>query len=414
MSEHTNFDELFTQSIGIREPWYIERSEFSAKDKAVHIYIAARKGAKYACNECGGMLDAHDYEQERIWQHGDVVFRPCYIHCRRPRVKCPRCGKIHVADAPWARFRSRYTLLFEAYAMELVEVLTVEEARKFLRISHTSLTNIVQYYVWKKVAGDNHSGIKRLNFDETSFKRGQSYVTVACDSDARRVIGVEDGRSAKQIWEFSIKFEEKGGDCNAVEQCASDMCGAYLLGISAWFPNAIQVVDRFHVKKLMLGAMDEVRREEQGRAVSRSRKSGKKLLMIPQTRQSEQQAEKVAELCKAYPKTGRAFRMVQALDMIYTARSMEEADGLFDSLYRWLRRSRLMPMKKVALTLQEHKKRILAYFVSRLTNAIAEGINSLIQAAKRKARGFRTFKGFATMIYLQCSKLDFPPIRLFV
>ena len=414
MSEFTNFDELFSQSIGLSEPWYIEKSEFSEKDMAVHIYVAAKKAAKYPCRECGEMLRVKDFEQERVWQHGDVVFRPCFIHCRRPRVKCAKCGKIHVVDAPWARFRSRYTLLFEAYAMELVEVLTVEEARKFLRISHTSLTNIVQHYVWKKVDADNLSGVKKLNFDETSFKRGQSYVTVACDADARRVIGVEDGRGARQIWDFSLKFEEKGGNCDAVKQCASDMSGAYLSGISDCFPKAIQVVDRFHVKKLMLGAMDEVRREEQGSSVSRSRKSGRKLLMIPEKRQSKQQAEKVAELCKAYPKTGRAFRMVQALDMIYAAHNIEQADGLFDDLYRWLRRSRLTPMKKVALTLHEHKERILAYFVSRLTNAIAEGINSLIQAAKRKARGFRTFKGFATMIFLQCSKLDFSTVRLFV
>ena len=105
--------------------------------------------------------------------------------------------------------------------------------------------------------------------------------------------------------------------------------------------------------------------------------------------------------------------MVQALDVVYAARNIKEADGLFNKLYQWLRRSRLEPMKKVALTLKEHKERILAYFVSRLTNAIAEGINSLIQAGKRKARGFHTFKGYATMIYLQCSKLDFAPVQLF-
>jgi len=175
MSQFTNFDELFSQSIGLQEPWYIEKSEFSAKDLAVHIYVAARKTAKHPCSECGEMLRMRDFDRERVWQHGDVVFRPCFIHCRRPRVKCPKCNKIHVADAPWSRFRSRYTLLFEAYAMELVEVLTVEEARKFLRISHTSLTNIVQHYVWKKVDSDKLFGVENLNFDETSFKKGQSY-----------------------------------------------------------------------------------------------------------------------------------------------------------------------------------------------------------------------------------------------
>jgi transposase len=70
-------------------------------------------------------------------------------------------------------------------------------------------------------------------------------------------------------------------------------------------------------------------------------------------------------------------------------------------------------MKDVAKTLLKYEKEILEYFNARLTNAIAEGINSVIQAGKHKARGFRTFKGYSTMIYLTCSKLKFSPIPLF-
>ncbi|MDR1033648.1 MAG: transposase, partial [Bifidobacteriaceae bacterium] len=46
------------------------------------------------------------------------------------------------------------------------------------------------------------------------------------------------------------------------------------------------------------------------------------------------------------------------------------------------------------------------YFKNHLTNAIAEGINSIIQTTKRRARGFHTFDTFATMIYLTCGKLE--------
>lgn len=46
------------------------------------------------------------------------------------------------------------------------------------------------------------------------------------------------------------------------------------------------------------------------------------------------------------------------------------------------------------------------YFHDRLTNAICKGINSMVQAAKRKARGFNTFEGFRVMIFLIAGKLD--------
>jgi transposase len=315
--------------------------------------------------------------------------------------------------APWARERSRYTLLFEAYAVLLAEKLPLEQARKFLRISHTSLTHIVSYWVKKRMEQVDMSDVFALCIDDTSFRRGQSYVTVVIDASKRRVIDVEEGRSAQQVWEFSEKLETRGGDSNKITQVASDMAASYLSGIRDCFPKAQVVIDRFHVSQLMRTAMDEIRRKEQGEKFSRNRKSGKKLLMIPQGRMDEQQQGKLEALSKQYPKTGRAFRMVQALDQVYSCHDIFEAEATFDKLYTWLRRSRLEPMKRAAQTLRQYKSEILAFYFQRLTNAVAEGINSIIQAGKRKARGFGTFNGFATMIYLECSKLNFAPVNLF-
>lgn len=302
--------------------------------------------------------------------------------------------------------------MFESHAMLLVQAMTVNQARKLLRISHTSLTGIVRYYVGKAVKEMDLSRVRSISVDETSFKRGQSYVTVICDAKARKVIDVEEGREAQAIEDFSCKLEQKGGSCENINLFVSDMSPAYESGKEICFPNAQNVIDKFHVKQLMLKAMDEVRQEEQGRKTSRSKKSGKKLLMIPESRQTEQQKAKVAELSKKYPKTGRAYRMVQGLDEMYRCEKPEDARLVFNRLVSWLRRSRLEPMKRVANTLKAHEQSILAYFHHRVTNAIAEGINSLIQAGKRKARGFRTFIGFECMIYLVVGKLQLscPPL----
>ena len=62
-------------------------------------------------------------------------------------------------------------------------------------------------------------------------------------------------------------------------------------------------------------------------------------------------------------------------------------------------------MKAAAATLMNHRKEIMNYFHDRLTNAICEGINSMVQAAMRKARGFNTFEGFRAMIFLIGGKL---------
>jgi len=395
---------LFSESIGVVEPWYIRSIETQGAE--VHVYVDIRNGNLLPCPECGEMCGRAGFEKtERVWRHGDVMFYPCYVHCRRPRIKCSK-HKTKVVDAPWARKSSRFTTLFEGYAMLILADMPILKASKLLRCNEKSLVRIMRYWVGKAVDEDDLSGLTALSVDETSFKRGQSYVTVIVDANARRVIDVEQGRNDQTVIDFSYKLMEKGGDCEKIKFATSDMSKAYMNGIGECFPYAKLTIDKFHVKKLMLEALDEVRKSEQREHRSKELHNSKKLLMIPKTRQSEEQRLRVLELSKQYPKTGRAFRMVQALDTVYASGNIEEAEKKFESLYRWLRKSRLEPMKKTALTLKQYSEEILNIFKSRLTNAICEGINSLIQAAKRKARGYHTFEGFSSMIYLVAAKLE--------
>jgi transposase len=275
-----------------------------------------------------------------------------------------------------------------------------------LRIGHSAITRIMRYWVEKAVDEDDLSDVESLCIDETSHCKGQSYVTVVIDPQTRRVIDVEEGRGSNTVEAFAGKLEQKGGSCDRVRFMVSDMSEAYLKGREDWFPKAISVIDKFHVKKLLLERMEEVRRAEAGLSkYSRKTIAQKKLMMIPSGKLTAEQAEKVEALSKSYPKTGRAWRMVEALDILYSSATMQHATKKLGDLISWMRRSRLEPMKKAALTLKQHREKILAYFLNKLTNALAEGINSLIQAAKRKARGFPTFRGFSCMIYLIVGKL---------
>ena len=57
-------------------------------------------------------------------------------------------------------------------------------------------------------------------------------------------------------------------------------------------------------------------------------------------------------------------------------------------------------------TLKEHLAGILCWFKSGLANGLLEGINSMLQAAKSKARGYRTIRNLITMAYLIAGTLD--------
>ena len=403
----SNFTKMIAGSLGLKEPWYIKGAEFLEDRQEVHIYVGIREDAAIACPHCGQATQRYGYEpNERVWRHGDCMFFPTYVHCRRPRVLCPHCG-VQQINAPFERKNSRFTLLFEGYAMLIMADMPRSKAAQLLRCNEKSLAEILVYWVNKAVEERPLDDVSSLAIDETSFRRGHSYVTLVLDAQRRRVIDVEPGRDKDTILSFAQKLEQRGGNRSNITAVTSDMSKSYVPAIREVFTKAIHVIDKFHVKQILLNALDEVRKAEQKQTEDkRALFLGRRLFMIPQLKLSEEQTEKLAKLSQSYPQTGRAYRIVAALDTFYASSTVEEAETTFTKLYSWMRRCRLQPMKQAAQSLLRHKEQIIAYFQERITNAICEGINSMIQAAKRKARGYRTYEGYTAMIYLIAGKLQ--------
>ena len=106
-------------------------------------------------------------------------------------------------------------------------------------------------------------------------------------------------------------------------------------------------------------------------------------------------------------KTARACAMRIELQEIYEQSvHRDEAEQRLKKLCSWMMYARLEPMKKFCGTIRNHWDEILHYFEHPYTNAILEGVNSIIQNIKRRARGFRNDEYFKTMIYLGCGKLN--------
>ena len=126
---------------------------------------------------------------------------------------------------------------------------------------------------------------------------------------------------------------------------------------------------------------------------------------------TETQKQKKECLMKKHLKTARAYSMKVELQEIYeTAKSREEAEPRLKKLCRWMMRSRLEPMKELCKTIRNHWNEILNYFSFRQTNAILEGLNSVIQNIKRRARGFRNNEYYKAIIYLTCGHLNLDAI----
>jgi hypothetical protein len=104
--------------------------------------------------------------------------------------------------------------------------------------------------------------------------------------------------------------------------------------------------------------------------------------------------------------------LVQAMPVAATARSVGEHDTrIWRILHHFVcdmaMDSNGAPFVKFTQTLRDHAAGVLRWFVKDPTNGILEGINSLIQAAKAKARGYRAARNIIAMAYLIAGKLRF-------
>ena len=118
------------------------------------------------------------------------------------------------------------------------------------------------------------------------------------------------------------------------------------------------------------------------------------------------QVQQLRELRCLTRKTSRVYGIVQGLRTFFE-QPIVLAELYLKRWYHWARSSRIEPMKAFALTIKRHWEGILRFHETKMTTGFLEGINSLIQAAKRKARGYRTTENLITMIYLIAGRLDF-------
>lgn len=401
-----NPESLFGTALGIVPPWTVEGVEFSKEAKRLDIKIGFHRGATFPCPVCGTAAPAHD-TSEKTWRHLNFFQYEAYLTARVPRVKCPNadCG-VKQVEVPWARSGSGFTLLFEALVMALVREMPVNAAAALLGEHDTRLWRVLDHYVQSARAQADHSHVTRIGIDETSAKRGHDYISLFYDLDQRRLLFGTHGKNHETVQAFAEDLKAHNGKPEQVTAACIDMSKAFIKGIRETLPNAEITFDPFHLIQLMNEALGQVRAEEARIYPDLMRGSRYVFLKNPENL-TEKQSETLFSLSHYRLTTARAYLIRLALQDVYFATTREEAQTLLKSWYNWAIRSRIEQVKKVARTVKDHWNGILSWFDSRLSNGFLEAINGLIQAAKRRARGYRSAKNLINMAYLIAGKLDY-------
>ena len=402
--------DLYFQVLGLMRPWKVKDVQLSMEKQQVVVWIEWPEGQRVKCPNCEKESSIYDHAEERSWRHLDTCQFKTILRCRVPRVECPEHG-IVTMSVPWAEPHSRFTMLFERFAIDMLQACQNRtKGQAILKISWDELNLIMHKAVERGMSRRKDDPIQYVGIDEKNFRKGHDFVTVMSDLDCGRVIDVAETNETKAIdslWQAMSKTQRDG-----VVAVSMDMWEAFINSTRNNVKQADIVHDKFHIVSDLSDAVNDVRKKEHTMLLEQKIESlkGTRFLWLKNPeRMTDDQKERFKALNKDQFAVGRAWNLKELFRHFWDYTYEKPARGFFKRWYFAATHSRLAPIIKVAKTIQNHFEDVITYLKHRITNAFAEGINSKIQQVKTIARGFRGFANYRIAILFYCGKLDLYP-----
>jgi len=402
---------LYEYLLGLVRPWRVERVALDVKGERVDVWVGHPEGERWRCPKCANELGVYDHARERSWRHLDSCQFQTIVHARPPRVKCPEHGVVQI-EVPWAEGWSRFSTLFERFAIDVLRETSIEAGARLLRVSWDEAWGIMGRAVRRGEARKPKRVMRQLGVDEKSVGRGQRYVTVVTDLERHTVEGVEKGREKESLerWLRGLTTEQLEG----IEAVAMDMWQGYIGAVETAVPGGEEkiVFDRYHIMQHMGKAVDRVRRMEQ-RAMAAEGVSSlngtRYWWLYGMENLPAKYWDRFDVVREITVKTSRAWALKETLRMLWTYKRRGWAIRHWKRWYYWATHSKLEPVVKVAKMLQRRLKNVMTYFTHRITNAGSEGMNSRIETLWKQGCGFRNVERFKIVILFHLGGLDLYP-----
>jgi len=263
-----------------------------------------------------------------------------------------------------------------------------------------------------------------LSIDEVSLSKGELYTFVTNKNtnvrNKKSVVAIINGTESKVIQTVLEKLPI--AQRNQVKEVSMDMARNMGLAVKNSFPKADIVIDRFHVVRLVMDAMQHLRVsfrweaiEQENEAIKKAKEKGKKyhpevlengdtvkellarsryLLYKLEDDWTLNQAKRAAILFKKYPRLEQAYKLTLSFRSIYKNTSKDKALAQFNQWKETVQQSKIDKFNTALNSIEYHLDNILNFFNNRSTNANAESFNSKIKGFRANLRGVTDIKFF--------------------
>ena len=364
--------------------------------KGCHIKIILPR-RKHCCPCCKAMTDRiHDYRMQ-IVKDLDIHGSHTYLHIKKRRYVCEECGKKFYEEN---YFLPRYHRITNRAVGKIINDFRASHTAKDIGAdNNVSGQTALRYF---KLVNYSCSELPEvLSIDE--FKGdadGEKYQTLLTDAKEHTIIDVLPNRKKSDLIRYFRKFKNR----KDVKYVIIDMNSHFKDVVLTCFPNAILVIDRYHVTRQAIWAMENVRKAEQKNLSAVWRKfckNSKCLLNIPKERLTEEQREKLRTILGLSTRLEIAYDLKNDfLEFMHSPDSETAKQRLSMWLYH-AENSNIPEFKACITAMHNWSEYILNSFDVPYTNGFTEGCNNKIKVLKRVCYGIRNFETFRNRI-LHC------------
>lgn len=381
-----------------------ENEQWSTDESQVEMLVRPRKGSRPVCSRCGSSGSTYDRLKPRRFQMIPVWGIAVVLLYAMRRVDCKACQAVCVERVPWSvSAKSHLTTAFAHHLAGWARFLSWKEVSKRCGTTWESVAQSVEWLVKWGLEHRSLDGIKAIGVDEIQTDKGHHYSTLVyqIDQGCKRLLWIGKERTKSTFEGF---FDMLGKDrAQSIQVVCSDMWKAYLTVIAERIPQALNVLDRFHIVGKLNEAVDATRRDEVRRLAEQGKEPAlKKTRWIWLKRWEnlkESQYTKLSELLQVNLRTVKAYLIKESFDQLWTYTRPAWAKKFLDNWCKEAMRHRSLPRIKTFVgTVRKHRELILNYFEAKtslkqtFSSGVIEGFNNKAKLSIRKSYGFRSQK----------------------
>lgn len=424
-----DFAKIIIEFLGLQDV-KIKDVKLFKKRRVAEIYVQQRRASCF-CPRCGLQFDrVKGWELKEIKAPPMGVFQNVIIKFKQMRGVCETCERTSIARVEWIhpKFESM-TCGFAEVSGRLMEEITCEAVGRILDVNSKTLWQLDQYRMnvmmqFLKLPHD--LDVSFLCADEVHFRTYEvknrkglfakrhrpEFVTNLVCPKAGKVLFNSLGRDGNALT-TALSILSKGQKLT-VENFAVDMHEAFISVIKTECPNAKVCIDRFHLIQKVNEAFDKVRRKEFKQAKEDKNifnqgmlEPHRRFILVTREKDLSKAEQKLLDkLRKVNESIHTAMLLVEYFHKALDKKSIESFRRTLTLWYRVVRESKLEPFLKLAKTIRRYRRNIEAYITSRLTTAVAEGLNNKIKVLKRMGYGYSNPVSFCRKILQRCGYLN--------